>query len=164
MWVDVIVILILIFSFLGGVRVGAVSGLFSLLTTVIAIPVTGALYGFVASWLSFLPGEDWENFLGFLLTLVVVSIILSLIFLIPRHLLKAVWNGGFLFHIIGGIFGAINSAIGIVVFVFLIQTYPIIDWLRNVIADSSMLTWLAVHLDVIRLLLPEAFRISRPTY
>lgn len=160
MWLDVIVILILIFSFVGGLKTGAIGGLFSLLTTIIAIPATGAFYGFVASWLAFLPGENWENFVGFLITLVIVSIVLSLIFLIPRHLLKAVWSGGFLSIILGGFFTLVNSAMGLFVLALLIHTYPPVDWLKSIVADSAVLTWIMVHLDFIRLMLPEAFRSS----
>lgn len=161
MWVDVIVILILIFSFVGGIRAGAVNTLFSLLATIIAITITGALYGFVASWLAFLPGENWENFFGFLITLAVVSVILAVLFLLPRHIIKAIWSGGFLSGIIGGIFGVVNSAIGLFIFVLLIQTYPFLEWLRTIVTESTILTSIMVYLDFMRLLLPEAFRSSR---
>lgn len=164
MWVDIIIVLILVFSFLGGLKAGAVNGFFSLLTLIIAIPITGAFYGYIASLLSFLQGEDWENFLGFLITLVVTSIILSLIFLIPRHFIKSVLNDGGFFSIIGGVFNLANSAIGLALLVLLFQTYPIIPWLNNVIADSTILTWLVVHLDFIQYLLPGAFKTHIPPF
>ena len=163
MWIDVIVILILIFSFVGGVRAGAVSTLFSLLLTILATAIAGMFYTVVASWLAFLPGENWQNFFGFLITVVIASIILALLFLLPRHLLKALWGGGFISGIVGGILGVVNSAIGLFVFALLIQTYPLFEWLRTLPADSTMLSWLMVHLDFVRLLLPEAFRNSRST-
>lgn len=161
MWVDVIVILILIFSLIGGIRAGAVNVLFSLLATIIAILITGALYGFVASWLSFLPGENWENFLGFLLTLIVISIILALLLLLPRHIFKAMWSGGCISSTIGGILAVVNSVIGLFILALLIQTYPIFEWLRNIVAESTVLSLMLQYLDFLRLLLPEAFRASR---
>lgn len=164
MWVDVIIILVLIFSLIGGIRTGAVSALFSLVTTILAILITGAFYGIVASWLAFLPGENWENFFGFLITLIIVSIILSLVFLIPRHLLKTLWSGGFLSGIIGGVLGVVNSGIGVFVFALLIQTYPLFEWLRAILTDSTVLTRLMLHLDFMRLLLPAVFQSSQATY
>lgn len=158
MWLDIIVILILFFSFIGGIRAKAISTFCSLLATIIAIPVTGFFYGWVASWLSFLPGENWENFLGFLIILVVVSIFISLIFLLPRHLLKALWSGGLLSSIIGGIFSLVNSAIGLFLLTLLIYTYPPGEGLKTIVSNSAILTWLMTHLDFIRLLLPQAFR------
>jgi uncharacterized membrane protein required for colicin V production len=163
-WVDIIIVLIFVFGFLGGLKAGAVNGFFSLLTLIIAIPVTGAFYGYIASLLSFLPGENWENFSGFLITLVIISIILSLIFLIPRHLIKAVFNGGGFFSIIGGVFNLANSAIGLALLVLLLQTYPVIPWLNNVIANSTILAWLGVNLDFIRYFLPAVFKSAVPTY
>lgn len=163
-WIDIIVVLILIFSFIGGLKAGAVNGFFSLLVLIIALLVTGAFYRFAASLLFFLSNDNWQNFFGFLVTLIVVSIILSLILLLPRHLIKLAWNGGGFFSLIGGVFNLLNSAMGLVVFVLLFQTYPVIPWLNNVLADSAILAWLMVHLDFIRYLLPEAFRGAKPTY
>lgn len=163
-WIDIIVALILLFSLVGGLKSGAVYGFFSLLILIIVIPVTGAFYGYVASLLSFLPGEDWENFLGFLVTMVAASIILSLVLLIPRHFIGMAWKSGGFSSLLGGIFNLANSAIGLIVLVLLFQTYPVIPWLNNIFAESIILTWLVAHLDLVRLLLPEAFRSTRPTY
>ncbi len=163
-WIDIIVAVILAFSLLAGFKGGAVTGFFSLLTLIIAIPVTGTFYGSIASFLSFFPDKVWQNFFGFLITLVLVSIILSLIFWIPRHFIKFAWNSGCLFSLLGGIFTLANSAIGLTVLVLLFRTYPILPWLNNVCADSIILTWLVGHLDFVRYLLPEAFRSTLPTF
>jgi uncharacterized membrane protein required for colicin V production len=163
-WIDVIVVLILFFSFIAGLKGGVVNGFLSLLTLIIAILVTGTFYGFLASCLSFLPGEDWSNFLGFLITLIVVSIILSLIFWIPRHFINLAWNSGCFFRLLGGIFTLANSALGLTLLVLLFQTFPIVPWLNNFFADTTILSWLVDHLDFIRYLLPEAFRSMPPTY
>ncbi|MFC1905566.1 CvpA family protein [Chloroflexota bacterium] len=161
---NIVVILIFIFSFLGGIRMGAVNALFALLTTIIAIPITGVLYGFVASWLAFLPGENWEHFFGFFITLAAVSVILSLIFFQPRHMLEVNWGRGLLSGVIGGIFSVTSSAIGLFLLVLLLNTYPIIEWLKIIVADSVVLTWLVVNLNFLCFLLPQIFRNSIITY
>ena len=163
-WVDIIASLILIFSLIGGLIGGAVRGFFSLLTIVIAIPVTAAFYGYLASILSFLPGDNWENFIGFLVTMAVISIVLSIVFWIPRHFLGMVWKRGFLSSLLGGIFTLANSAIGLFVLALLILTYPVFDWLSNYVAESTVLGWLLVNLDLVRLLLLPAFQSGQPVY
>lgn len=163
-WIDIIVALILLFSLIGGLKAGAVYGFFSLLILIIVILVTGAFYGYMASLLSFWPGEDWENFLGFLLTMVIASIIISLVLFIPRHFIGMAWKGGGFSSLLGGMFNLANSAIGLIVLVLLFQTYPVIPWLGDILAESIILTWLAGHLEFVRLLLPEAFRSTLPAY
>jgi len=131
---------------------------FSFITSIIAILITGALYDFVANWLSFLPGENWEHFLGFLVTIVIISIILALLFLLPRHIIKAIWSSGCASGIVGGILGLVNSAIGIFVLALLIQTYPVMDWLKNAVIESTVLSSILQYLGFLRFLLPETFR------
>jgi uncharacterized membrane protein required for colicin V production len=162
--VDILLTLVLIFSFFGGLKGGAVKGFFGLIGLLIALPVTGAMFRIVAVLLTFLPGENWENFFGFYITLAIVSIITFLIFLIPRKLLQAVWNGGLLSSLIGGIFGVISAAIGLAVFVFLVRTFPIMDWLVSVVNGSSVLTWMATYLNFVQFLLPEVFQRVITTY
>jgi uncharacterized membrane protein required for colicin V production len=163
-WIDIIIALILIFSFVGGIKSGAIYALFSLLILIIAITIAGFLYGFVASLLSFLPSENWKNFFGFLLTIVVVSIVISVICVIPRNFITSVWNGGGFFSLIGGFFNLANSAIGLVVLMLLFQAYPIMPWLNRILVESTILTELTAYLSFIQLLLPEAFRGIRTAY
>ena len=162
--VDIIVTLIFIFSFISGLKAGAVKEFFGLIGLFIALPVTGVTYGLIAGLLSFLPGENWENFFGFFITLAIVSIIVFLILLIPRKLLQVAWSGGFLSSIIGGVLNVFNAAIGLVVFVLLVQTYPIMDWLLSAVTGSSVLAWLTANLNFVQLLLPEVFHRIVVTY
>jgi len=79
-WLDIIVIIILILTFIGGMKDGAIKVFFSLLATVISIPLAGLSYRLIASILSFLPGTNWENFFGFFITMGIIIAILQLIF------------------------------------------------------------------------------------
>jgi hypothetical protein len=97
-------------------------------------------------------------FFGFLVTIIVVSIVLSLIFIIPRQVLKTIWSGEGFFGLVGGVFNVFNTALGLVVFMILLQQYPIMPFLNNLLAKSSILTWLWANFGFIYLLLPVAFR------
>ncbi|MFC2002951.1 CvpA family protein [Chloroflexota bacterium] len=157
-WVSILAVLVLFFSFIGGLKEGAVKNSFSLLALIIAIPLTGASYHLLAAIFSFLPGEDWESFVGFFVTLALIIIILHLVFLLPRKFMQKAWNKGVFFRLIGGALNIFNPAIGMVVFTLLIRAYPIFGWLEQAVTDSSVLTWLVTHLSFVQAMLPEVFQ------
>lgn len=158
MWVSILAVLILLFSFIGGLREGAVKSFFSLIALIIAIPLTGVSYHILANILSFLPGDNWENFVGFFVTLAVISIALYFVLLLPRKFAQKAWNKGVLFRLIGGVLNILSAAVGMVVFTLLIQVYPIIRWLEQAVADSGILTWLVVQLGFVQAMLPDIFQ------
>ena len=93
MIINVIAGIILFFSFIGGITRGVVKSFFALISLIIAIPLAGQYYPFFAGLLSFLPEENWENFLGFFVVTIIVNIGLSLIFYLPRKITEKVWPG-----------------------------------------------------------------------
>ena len=156
-WVDVIAALILIFSFIGGLKEGAVKSFFALVAMFISIPVTGFLYGYIVDILFFIPSEVWRNFIGFFGAFIIISIILAIIFLIPRNLLGGLWDKGVLSPLLGGLFSLIGAGISLVLLRIVVHTFPIFDWLDYVLVNSSVVSWLTTYLDFIRLMLPEVF-------
>lgn len=156
-WVDILAGLVLFISFIGGLKEGAVKSLFSLITLIIAIPLAGISYHFLAGVLSFLPGGVWENFVGFFITLAIISILLHLIFLLPRKLVRKAWNKGGLFRLIGAALNIFGTAIGLTVFAILVLTYPIMGWLERAVAESGIFTWLVAHLTFVQAMLPDIF-------
>ena len=161
--VDIIIVLILVIAFVGGLIEGAAKSFFRLLGLVIALPLTGALYPLLASVLSFLPGENWENFVSFIIILAILSTLLYLVFFIPRKFVEKISIDVGILRLIGGCLNILNSALGLVVFTLLIQVYPIMGWLEDVIAQSNILTWLVMHLEFVKVLLPELFQIVPTT-
>lgn len=152
--VSIIVSLVLFFSFVGGAIQGAVKSFFSLLSLIIAIPVAGQLYPFVAGWLSFLPGRNWENFLAFFIVLIAASILFSFVFYYPRKLMEETWSVGLVSRLVGGVLNLISAAIGVVVFSLVLFAYPVAGWLQRAFASSSVVEWLVTNLDFVRSLLP----------
>ena len=157
-WVNFFAVLVLFLSFIGGIKDGVVKSLFSLIAFIIAIPLTGVSYHLLANILSFLPGENWENFIGFFITLALISVILHFIFFLPRTLMQKAWNKGGFFRILGGAINAFNSAIGLAVFTLVFLTYPFWRWLELAISNSGVLNWLTKHLSFIESLLPLVFQ------
>jgi len=157
-WVNIIASLILLFSLIGGFREGAVKQLFYLIALFIAIPLAGISYHLLANLLSFIPGENWENFLGFFIMLALISVILHFVFLLPRRFAQKVWKKGLLFRLIGAALNIFNAAIGMVVFTLVLGAYPIFGWLEQAVTGSGILTWLVAHLSFVQAMLPEVFR------
>jgi uncharacterized membrane protein required for colicin V production len=157
-WVSIIASLILLFSIIGGIKEGAVKQFFSLISLLIAIPIAGISYHLLAGLLSFISGENWENFLGFFIMLAVIIVILHFIFLLPRSLFEKAWNKGLLFWVIGAVFNIFNAALGMVVFTLVLHAYPIFDWLERAVSGSVVLTWLVSQMSFVQSMLPEVFR------
>jgi len=156
--ISIIVILILVFSFIGGLTRGAVKSFFSIISLIIAIPVAGIFYSSMANLLSFLPDQNWEFFLGFFIVLAITSIILAFIFYFPRKILENTWSEGLLFRLAGGALNLLSSAIGLVMFTLVFSTYPVWDWLNQTLADSTVMTWLVNELTFVQSFLPEIMR------
>ena len=156
-WVEIIISILFIFVFIGGLRQGAIKSGFSLLALIISIPLTGLLFHFATVLFAFLNDDTWANFLGFFITLAIISLIFHFIFLIPRKLLGAA-DVGFVSAIIGGFISIVGFSLALTLFVIVIQTYPIWDWLVQVLSGSQIVNFLLKILGFIRFMLPEAFK------
>lgn len=159
-WVSIVAGLIMFFSFLAGVKDGMVKAGFSLLVTIIAIPIAGAFYGVLAKLLSFLPGDTWEHFLGFFIAFGVVCAVLSLLAILPRKIIDKLWPKIFPFRLLGGIFNLVNSAIGLTVFALTLGAFPIWHWLAEAVTEAGVIVWLVNLLGFVQGLMPEVFRIA----
>ena len=157
-WVNLIAVLILIFSLVGGLREGAVRQFFNLVALLIAIPLTGLSYYLLVNLLSFLPGENWGNFIGFFITLAIISVILHLIALLPRKIVQKIWRGGLLFRLLGGALNVVNASIGMVVFTLVLLAYPIFDWLERWVAGSGVLISMVNIFAFVQSMLPQVFQ------
>jgi len=157
-WVDILAVIILVLSFFGGLKEGAVKQSFSLVVLIIAIPLAGLSYRLIAIILSFLPGENWENFIGFFIALVLISVILHFIVLLPRKITRKLWRKGTLFRLLGGALNIVGASIFLVVFVLAVGAYPVFGWLERAVTNSSVLVWLVEHLSFVPAMLPEVFQ------
>jgi uncharacterized membrane protein required for colicin V production len=147
--VDLMVALVLVLTFLGGWKEGAVKGFLGLLAFIVALSLTGAFTAYVLGWMSFTPDHVWRAFFAFLVTMGIILVILHLAFLLPRRMADNVWNGGLIWNALGGIFGVVNCALGLVLMVILLGIYPVLNWLNALLASSNVLNWLVSSLGPI---------------
>jgi uncharacterized membrane protein required for colicin V production len=163
-WVDIVVIIVLALSFLGGLKEGAVRTFSSLIALVIGIPLAGLSYRWPAALLSFLPGENWENFIGFYINLGIIIVILYLIFFFPRKMVGAVWNKGVVYRLLGGGFNLLGAVIGAALFTLIVQAFPIFDRLAEWVGSSHVLAALTDSFRFVQSMLPDVFQETIITY
>ena len=162
-WFDIIVIIIFIISLLVGLKEGAVKHFFQLIGVIIAIPLAGLSYRLIAAIFSFLPRDNWQNFIGFFITYGIFTLILFLIFFIPRKIIGKIFKGGILLRILGGLFSLLGAMFSSVVFFLVIQAFPIWDSLVRWTTDSAIRSGLVDGFGFIQSMLPEVFRIIGTT-
>ena len=154
---DIVVALILVFGVIGGLRQGAVRQFLGLLAFIFALLLTGLFVSRVTGWLSFIGIDTWRNFMGFLLTIGIILIVFYLVLWIPRYFIDKVWDGGFIWSLLGGIFALIDCCLGLTLLVKLLNIYPILSWLNSVLASSHVLSWLVANFGPFITTLMQAF-------
>ncbi len=157
-WVSLFVVFILLVSLLAGLKEGAVKHFFNLVAVLIAVFVAGLAYHLIAGLLSFIPGENWENFLGFFITFGIIIAMLHLGFLVPRRMIQKIWKRGLLYRLLGGALNVVDASIGLVVFALVLSAFPIIDWLARWVAGSSVMSFIVQIFGSVQALLPEEFQ------
>ena len=162
-WVSIIAVIILILSFFGGLKEGAVKQFFNLVVLLIAIPLAGFSYRLLAALLSFLPGENWENLIGFFIALALISVILHFIALLPRRIIQKIWKRGLFFRLLGGVLNVIHASLFLVVFTLILLAYPIFDWLERAVAGSAILASLVEIFGFVQSMLPQVFQSAAMT-
>jgi uncharacterized membrane protein required for colicin V production len=157
-WIDIIAVLILIFSFAGGLKEGAIRSLLSLISIIITIPITGITYYYMASVFSFMGNSNWSNFLGFFSTFIIISIIFGILLWLPRRFFEKFWNGGCIFSFLGGLFSMIGAAISMALLTIVVNAFPIFDWLQFALNSSTIITWLTGTMSFIQWMLPVIYK------
>ncbi|MFC1958402.1 hypothetical protein ACFLV6_00545 [Chloroflexota bacterium] len=150
-------IFVLSFVFIVGLKERVVTNAGALVAHLIAIPLAGISYHLLASLFSFLPGDSWENLVGFFAAKYLIIAILYFPFLFfARRLFKKVWKKGIFVRLIGGVLTTLNSAIGMVTLVVAVEAFSISGWLGQVLLGSSFLDWLVTNLSFVKSMLPFA--------
>jgi uncharacterized membrane protein required for colicin V production len=146
--------LILFFSFIGGAIEGGVRSFFALISLVIAIPIAGRFYTNLAGPFDSL-GKNWGNFIAFFIVLALVIVALQFVFFYPRRFLDMFWGTGIISRFVGAILNALNAAVGLVVFTYVISAFPVWGWLQQELVNSGVFSWLVSSMGFVSHLLPQ---------
>src|SRR5512137_2223499 len=105
-WLDIIILISLVASVIGGITTGLIRGMISLAGLIVGIILAGKLYPTVAGWFGFISNADISNIIAFGLILLVVMILAGIIGKALHALASAVLLG-WLDHLAGGFIGLI---------------------------------------------------------
>ncbi len=155
--VSLFVVFVLLVSLFAGFKEGAVRHSFNLVALFITIYIAGVSYHLLAGLLSFLPGDNWENFIGFIITFAIINVVFHFAFFLPRRIIQKLWKRGLLYRLLGGALNAADASIGLVVFALVLHAFPIFDWLARWVAGSGVMSSLVSTFGFIQALLPPEF-------
>jgi len=156
--VSLFVLFILLVSVFAGLKEGAVRHFFNLVAVLVAIYIAGLAYHLISGLISFLPGENWGDFIGFFITFAIVTALMHLAFLLPRRIIQKIWKRGLIYRLLGGALNTVNASIGLVVLALVLNAFPIFDWLARWVTGSGVMSSLVNVFGFIQALLPEVFR------
>ena len=156
--VSLFAVFILLVSLVTGLKEGAVRHFFNLVAVLVAIYVAGLAYYLIAGLISFLPGENWESFIGFFITFGIIIALLQLAFLLSRKIIQKIWKRGLIYRLLGGALNTVNASIGLVVFALVLFAFPVFDWLARWVAGSGVMSSLVNVFGFIQALLPPEFQ------
>jgi membrane protein required for colicin V production len=109
-WLDILILITLAASVIGGLATGIVKGLVSLAGLMLGIFLAGLYYETVAGWLGFISNPDIAKTAAFIAIVVVVMIIAGLVGSLLHKLISAIMLG-WLDHLLGGVLGLLIGAV-----------------------------------------------------
>jgi membrane protein required for colicin V production len=109
-WLDIVVIILLIISLIGGFATGLIKSLFSLIGLVVGVVLAGHYYAAFAGNLGFISNPSAARIVAFAIIFVVVMIIAAILGILFTKLVSAILLG-WLNRLLGAIFGLILGAI-----------------------------------------------------
>jgi len=144
-WLDIVLLIVLVISFIGGIRSGLIKVLFTLVGGILGVVLAGQFSDRLGSKLTFISNASTANIVAYVFILMVVLIIFAILAFVIKKIASAVllgWvdklGGGILGLVLGAIFlGAVltmylkyqgsNSAIeGSAISKFLVDKFPVV--------------------------------------
>jgi membrane protein required for colicin V production len=155
-WLDVVIIITMVISFIGGFFTGLVRGLLSLVGMLAGIVLAGRFYPAVAGWLIFIHGDNAANIVAFAMILMAVLIVFGIVATIIHKALSVI-SLGCLDHFGGAFIGIIVNALTWAALLALWAKF----FGSAAVANSLMAGFLLDKFPVVLSLLPSDFQSVR---
>jgi membrane protein required for colicin V production len=154
-WLDIVIIVLLLISAVGGFANGLIKSVFSLVGLIVGVVVAGRYYLGLSSLLGFIPNENIARIIAFLIIFLVIIIIAAVLGVVLTRLVSTLLLG-WLNRLGGAVFGVIMSAIFIAAI--------LVIWIKylggnSVISGSAITRMLVDGLPLVLALLPKEFDI-----
>jgi membrane protein required for colicin V production len=152
-WLDIVLIIFLIASVVGGIINGFIRSLFGLVGLIIGVVLAGRYYVALADHLGFIANTNTARIVAFIIIFAAVSLVAMLLGLIFNKIVSTIALG-WLNRLLGGILGLFIGAIFIAALLIILVKFAHIS---GVVANSALATFLIDKLPIVLGLLPREF-------
>ncbi len=156
-WLDIIIIVLLVFGAFGGWRTGLVKSLLSLAGLIVGITLAGRYYLTLCERLAFIPQDKVAQIVAFAIILVGVMIIAGIVALLLNWILSSLMLG-WVNRIGGAVFGFLMSVLFIST---LLAIWVKFLGISSVVSESSLASLLLKQFPTVLALLPPEFDVIR---
>ena len=151
--IDILVGLIFLLTLITSYKEGLVKNTAAVISSLLGFFLAARSYSVLAGVLSFLPGNDWENFIGFFVIALLFNIVIGLILIPARAWYEKNLEDSFVTNLAGSFLGVINLAVGLTIFALSVKAYPVNTMLENIVYESGAFLELTDSFGFLRLLL-----------
>jgi membrane protein required for colicin V production len=151
-WLDIVLIIFLIISAIGGFASGLIKSLLSLIGLIVGVVVAGRFYIALADHLTFISSQDTARIVAFIIIFLVIIIVATILGIILTKLVSAILLG-WLNRLLGAVFGVFTGAIFIGALLSVWAKYSGGD----TISGSAIASFLLDKFPIILGLLPKEF-------
>jgi membrane protein required for colicin V production len=151
-WLDILIIVCLVASAIGGLKTGIIRGLAGFLGLLLGIFLAGLWYERVGGWIGFIHNESIAKVIAFILVLAVVMVAVGLLGSLLHKLASSVMLG-WLNHLIGGLLGLLIGAVAWGAFLALWVKF----FSNGIVGDSWLAEFLLDKFPLVLALLPASF-------
>jgi membrane protein required for colicin V production len=152
-WLDIVIIILLIGSVIGGIMNGLIKSIFGLAGLIAGVILAGRFYVSLADHLGFISNDNTARVVAFILIFVFICVIAALLGLIFSKILSAI-SLGWINRFLGGLLGLLIGAIAIAAILVILTKYAGIS---DTVARSALGTFLVDKLPLVLGLLPVEF-------
>lgn len=154
-WLDWILLVILAFSIISGLKEGLVKTVFGMAGMVVGIMLASRYYNLLAPNLTFIPQENLAKIAAFLIIAAAISLIANILGAIFRKVVSML-TLGWIDRLSGAILGLALGAVSLGVTLALLTKFSVFG-LENIIRQSWLATLLLKTYPLVKNLLPMDF-------
>lgn len=159
-WLDIVIIVVLIISFLGGLTRGIIGTVLPLAGLVVGIWLAGSYHGTVAGWLDgVIKNESWADVAGYAIIVVLALIASWVIASILGKFVRLIFMG-WIDRLAGAALGLVLGAVLVGAALAALLKFQVFG-VGNVIEDSGLAAVLLKYFPMVLELLPEEFESVR---
>lgn len=152
-WLDIVIIVLLVASVIGGIFNGLIKTLFGLAGLIVGVVLAGRFYGSLADFMGFISNENAARVVAFIVIFACVCILAGILGLLLTKFVSAI-TLGWINRLLGGLFGLLTGSILIGAILVILVKYAGIS---DIVAESALGTFLADKLPIVLGLLPGEF-------